>query len=588
MREEAFGEFTGGIGPHLRPFAARHSPLFAAALAAILAAMATQLAFPSLLRSATDTLTDKPGATPIGIVLALFAAAIMANSLASYASDMLSARFAQRLIFDLRRAMFAHLQRLPMAFIDRTHVGRVMSRLQGDVNALQEFFESSIVAIGDLALLLGIAVVLLLLDWSLALVCLTLIPGQMIVRAFWVPRARMTFVRARELSSIVNGALAENIAGVRVVIGARREAENLNRFTVLAEENRHAQIRASLAAQTMTPIVDTLTGIATAATVVGGAWLLRGGDIDLGIFVAFVFYVQRFFDPIRTISQQYTMLQRATTAAHRIFEVLEVPVALSEKPDALDPSALEPSIEFRDVNFSYRAGQPVLHDLTLDIRPHETIALVGATGSGKSSIAALVRRLYDVDDGAVLIGGHDIRDLSDAALARTVATVLQDPYLFTGTVEENIRYARQGVGSEAVADAARAVGAEGFILALPQGYATILERGGRNLSLGERQLISFARALVADPSILILDEATASIDSLAEAQIQSAMRVLLKGRTSIIIAHRLTTVREADRIIVLKNGRIAEQGSPAALLARGGHYADLYNRQGASFDELAA
>lgn len=587
-REAAFGRYDGPIIPRLKPFALAHRRLFMGAVLAILTATATQLAFPSLLRSATDALTGRPGAMGIGGVLLLFAIAVVANAVAGLASDILAARFAQRLIFDLRRAMFEHLQRLPMAFVDRTHVGRVMSRLQGDVNALQEFLETSIIAVGDLALLIGIAVVLLVLDWQLAIVCLTLIPGLAIVRAFWLPRARDAFTHARELSSVVNGALAENIAGVRVVIGARRENENLRRFAKLAESNREAQTRASFSAQSMTPIVDTLTGATIAGTVAGGAWLLGRGIIDLGVLVAFIFYVQRFFDPIRTVAQQYTMLQRAMTAAQRIFEVLDVPVTLSDRAGAVDPAAIEPLIVLEGVSFGYRPGRPVLHGIDLSIRSYESVALVGPTGSGKSSIAALVRRLYDVDAGAVRIGGHDVRDLTGKALGRVVATVLQEPYLFTGTIADNIRYTRTEIDDAAVIDAARAVGADRFIRALPNGYATILDRGGRNLSLGERQLLSFARALVADPAILILDEATASIDSLAEARIQAAMRVLLRGRTSIIIAHRLTTVRDCDRIVVLKDGRIAEQGAPDALLSRGGLYADLHRRQGASFDELAA
>ena len=452
--EEAFGTYDGPLLPRLRPFAVAHRGLLAGAVAAILAATATQLAFPSLLRSATDALTGRAGAMGIDTVLALFAIAVVANAAAGRASDTLAARFAQRLIFDLRRAMFAHLQRLPMAFVDRTHVGRVMSRLQGDVNALQEFLETAIIAVGDLVLLIGIAVVLVVIDWQLALVCLTLLPGLAIVRAIWLPRARATFTRAREMSSIVNGALAENIAGVRVVIGARRERENLARFAVLAEENRRAQTDASLAAQSMTPIVDTLTGIAIAATVAGGGWLVERGAIDLGVVVAFIFYVQRFFDPIRTVAQQYTMLQRAATAARRIFEVLDVPVTLGDAATALDPPTIEPVIELAGVTFGYRPDRPVVHDLDLRIAAHESVALVGATGSGKSSIAALICRLYDVDAGAVRIGGHDVRDLSGAALGRIVATVLQEPYLFTGTVADNIRYARTDLDDEAVAAAA--------------------------------------------------------------------------------------------------------------------------------------
>ncbi len=570
----------------LGPFVGPHRRLLAAATAAILAFVVTQLGFPFLIRKGVDAITGKPDALAMPTILIVFLALILLNGLTSFASDVYSARLAQRVIFDLRRAMFDHLQRLPMAVIDRTHVGRIMSRLQGDVNALQEFFETSIIAVGDLALLVGIVIVLFAMEWQLALLTLILLPALWLLRAIWLPRARATFARARDASSITNAALAENIAGVRVVQGARREELNLARFTTLTEGNRDAQVAASWSAQIMTPAVDALTGVAMAVVVLGGGWLALHGRIDLGVLVAFIFYVQRFFDPVRTVAQQYTMLQRATAAARRIFEVLDVPLGLQERPGATDPARLEPAITFDRVTFGYRPGRPVIHDLSLSIAPCETVALVGPTGSGKSSLAALVRRFYDVDSGAVRVGGHDVRDLTFAALGRSIAMVLQEPFLFSGTIMDNIRYA-SGASREAVIAAAQAVHADGFIRRLLQGYDTPLDQRGQNLSLGQRQLLSFARALVADPAILILDEATASIDSEAEAEIQSALRALMAGRTSLVIAHRLATVRDADRIIVLKDGRILEQGSPAELLAADGLYALLYRHNFSSFDEVA-
>lgn len=567
------------LGPFVRP----HRGLLVATIVAIAAFVTTQLAFPYLIRRGIDAITGVSEASAMPVILGGFAAAIVANAAASYAADVFAARLAQRVIFALRRAMFAHLQQLPMAVIDSTHVGRVMSRLQGDVNALQDFFETSIIAVGDLALLIGIVAVLFAMEWRLALLTLLLLPALWLLRALWLPRSRRTFARARDASSVVNAALAENIAGIRVVLGARREPLNLARFTALAERNRDAQLAASWSAQIMTPAVDSLTGVAMAVVVAGGGWLAVQGWIDLGVLVAFIFYVQRFFDPVRTVAQQYTMLQRATAAAHRIFEVLDVPVVLTERDDALDPERLAPTIEFDDVTFGYRAGAPVIHGLSLTIAARETVALVGPTGSGKSSIAALVRRFYDVDTGAVRVGGVDVRDLSFAALARTVTMVLQEPFLFTGTVLDNIRYASEAT-RDRVIEAARAVGADPFIRRLPLGYDTPLDQRGQNLSLGQRQLLSIARALVANPAILILDEATASIDSTAEAEIQRAMRALLAGRTSLVIAHRLATVRDADRIIVLRDGRILEQGTPSALLASGGLYATLHRHNQASFE----
>lgn len=571
------------MGEFMRPY----RWTLAGAIAAVLAFVATQLAIPYLIAKAVDSIVGASGSLSLDQVLAGFIAVIAANAGSNYLNEVTAARLAQRIIFDMRRAMFAHLQRLPLAFMDQTHVGRIMSRLQGDVNALQDFFETSITAIGDLALLCGIVVVLFVMEWRLGLLTLTVLPALLFVRARWLPRARETFARARDASSIVNGALAENIAGVRVVQSARREALNLRDFRVKAEENFAAQVAGSWSAQTMVPVVDVLTGLAMVVVVLGGGLLAISGRIDVGVMVAFIFYVQRFFDPIRTLSQQYTMLQRATAAGKRIFEVLDVPLTLEEKADALDPEHLVPAVEMRGVTFGYRPGQPVLRNFNLKIEPQQVVALVGPTGSGKSSLASLVRRFYDVQQGQVLIGGLDVRDLSFDALGRTIAIVLQEPFIFTGTVLENIRYASVHASREDVIAAATQVRAHDFIVRLPQGYDTALEQNAQNLSIGQRQLLSFARALLANPRILILDEATASIDSFVEAQIQDALRVLQKGRTSIVIAHRLNTIKDADRIVVLKGGAILEQGSPAELLGRGGLYADLYRRNFGSFDEAA-
>ncbi|NIJ37362.1 ATP-binding cassette subfamily B protein [Sphingopyxis panaciterrae] len=562
------------LGAFIRPYRWQ----LAGAILAMLAFVATQVSFPFFIRKAVDSVAGRHDSLTLDQILIGFLALIGINAVTSYLNEVTAARLAQRVIFDMRRAMFEHLQRLPLAFLDRTHVGRIMSRLQGDVNALQDFFETSITAVGDMALLCGIVVVLFAMEWRLALLTLAVIPALAFVRARWVPGARATFARARDASSIVNGALAENIAGVRVVQGARREAINLQDYKAKVDANFEAQIASSWSAQTMVPIVDILTGLAMLVIVLGGGALALDRRIDVGVMVAFIFYVQRFFDPIRTLSQQYTMLQRATAAGRRIFEVLDVPVTLQDRAQAIDLGRADPVIEFRRVTFGYRPGLPVIRALDLRIEAKEVVALVGPTGSGKTSIAALAHRFYDVWEGEVRIGGHDVCDVTLESLGRNIAIVLQEPFLFTGSVLDNIRYASEQASREDVIAAARAVRAHDFIVALPQGYDTPLDQRGQNLSLGQRQLLSFARALVADPQILILDEATASIDSFVEADIQEALRVLQRGRTSLIIAHRLATVRDADRVIVLDRGTIVEQGSPAALLAKDGIFADLYRR----------
>jgi ATP-binding cassette, subfamily B, multidrug efflux pump len=311
-------------------------------------------------------------------------------------------------------------------------------------------------------------------------------------------------------------------------------------------------------------------------------------NLDIGVIVAFLFYVQRFFDPIRSLTIQYSIMQRAMASGHRIFEVMDVEIDVANKPGAVKLGTIDGSVEFRDVTFGYVPDQPVLRNISFRVEPGETVALVGPTGSGKTSTTSLVRRFYDVWDGAVIVGGHDVRDVTQDSLGHQIAMVLQEPFLFTGTIFENIRYAKEEASRETVIAAATAVGAHDFIMRLPQGYETVLEQGAANLSLGQRQLISFARALVADARILVLDEATANVDSYTELQIQKALALLLKGRTAMVIAHRLATIRGADRIIVLQDGHIVETGSHDELMAAEGLYSRLYRMNYASFDDIPA
>lgn len=557
-------------------------------VAAVLVFTTTQLAIPLIIGRAIDSgMTEGGNATNLLWAIATFAVVVLINFVASWVQESEVGQVAENVLFDMRRAMFAQLQRVSLGFMDKTEVGRLMSRLQGDVNSMQEFLETSVISVGDMVLLVGIVVVLLTLDFRLGLLTLSTMPILFIVRIFWLPPAKRAFWDAHETNSITSGALAEGINGVRTVQNLDRQKVNFDLFDDKAYNNLQTQLTGSRFAQVMVPIVDSLTGIAMAVVVVVGGSLVLNGSLEIGVIVAFIFYIQRFFDPIRSLTMQYSIMQRAMTSGRRITEVLDVPASINDKPDAITLTRdMDGSVEFKNVVFGYSPDRPVLKNVSFTVKPGETVALVGPTGSGKTSAMSLVHRFYEVDSGAVLVGGHDVRDVTQQSLGEQVAMVLQEPFLFTGSVFDNIRYNKASATREQVINAARAVGAHDFIERLPGGYDSILEQRGSNLSLGQRQLLSFARALVADAKILVLDEATANIDSYTERQIQKALLTLLEGRTGMVIAHRLATIRGADRIIVLQNGEMIETGNHDELMAMNGLYAKLYNMNYSSFDDI--
>ena len=587
--EEMFGAlFDGGVVRRFMTYVRPYRRQVLLAIAAVLVVTGAQLAIPLIIRHGIDNviLADGGDAAGLFLVILVFAAVITVNYGANWLQDRLIGITGEHVIFDLRQAMYAHLQNVSLSFMDKTETGRMMSRLTGDVNSLQEFLENSVTAFGDLVLLVGIVVIMVSLDFGLGILTLSVVPTLFIVRMIWLPRARVAFRYARETNSSANGALAEGIRAVRTVQSMRREAVNFDLYDEKVQENLGAHLKSAQLAQVMVPIVDTLTGAAMGIVIVVGGFQVLDGALDVGVMVAFLFYVQRFFDPIRSLTIQYSVMQRAMASGKRIFEVLDVPLAIDDAPDALNPDTIDGSVEFRDVTFSYVEDQPVLQNVSFSVSPGETVALVGPTGSGKTSITSLLHRFYEIDEGAALIDGRDVRDYTKASLGRHIAMVLQDPFLFTGSIFENIRYRTVEATREDIERAARVVGAHEFISQLAAGYDSMLEEQGRNLSLGQRQLLSFARALVADAKILILDEATANIDSHTERQIQEALKRLLEGRTGIVIAHRLATVRGADRIIVLQHGRVVETGPHNALVAQGGLYARLYALNYASFDDV--
>jgi len=591
-REEIFGRFFDGkVVNRLWAFVRPYRRLMALSIAAVLVFTATQLTLPLIIRYAIDTGMKSGNPAPSALTWAAvaFALVILVNYGASYVQENVVGKTAENVLFDLRRAMFAHLQEVSLSFMDRTEVGRLMSRLQGDVNSMQEFLETSVLSVGDIALLFGIVVVMLCLDVRLGLLTMAVMPVLFLVRLVWLPRARLAFMAAHEANSITNGALAECINGVRAVQSMDRQQTNFTLYDDKASANLEAHLKAARYAQVMVPIVDTLTGIAMAVVIVGGGSMIVSGRLDVGVMVAFIFYIQRFFDPIRSLTMQYSVMQRAMASGQRIIEVLDVEVAVKDAPGATVLTAdNDGSVEFDHVTFGYKPGHPVLKDVGFRVNPGETVALVGPTGSGKSSSMALVHRFYDVEEGAVRVGGHDVRDLTQESLGRQIAMVLQEPFLFTGSVLENVRYNKRDATREEVIEACKAVGAHEFVMKLESGYDTELGQRGGNLSLGQRQLLSFARALIADAKVLVLDEATANIDSYTEMLIQKALVRLLEGRTGLVIAHRLATIRGADRIIVLENGRVKETGNHDELMRLGGLYSKLYTLNYASFDDLAA
>lgn len=588
VEEEIFGKvFDSNIIKRIWAFVHPYRRDVILSVVSVLVFTAMQLMIPLIIRYAIDHGMQPGGNSALISAIVAFLIAILINYGASYWQEMLVGGVAENVLFDIRRAMFSHLQRVSLSFMDKTEVGRLMSRLQGDVNSMQEFLETCVLSVGDIFLLFGIVFVMLYLDFKLGLLTLSALPVLFVVRLFWLPLARKSFMAAHETNSVANGALAEAIHGVRAVQSMDRQEVNFQLYDDKAHANLLTHLTAARYAQIMVPIVDSLTGIAMALVIVVGGARVLNQALDVGVLVAFLFYIQRFFDPIRSLTLQYSVMQRAMASGQRLTDVLDVPIEIQDAPNAKVLSAdMDGSVEFRDVVFGYNPKHPVLKHVSFKVNPGETVALVGPTGSGKSSCMSLIHRFYEVQQGQVLVGGHDVRALTQDSLGAQIAMVLQEPFLFTGTVFENIRYHKSEATREQVIDAAKAVGAHDFIMRMPEGYDSMLGERGGNLSLGQRQLLSFARALVADAKILVLDEATANIDSYTEMLIQKALVKLLENRSGLVIAHRLATIREADRIIVLQNGEIIESGNHRQLMKNRKLYSRLYNLNYASFDDI--
>jgi ABC-type multidrug transport system fused ATPase/permease subunit len=507
---------------------------------------------------------------------AIFLAVIFFNVVGNYGYLRLMGKVSQRVLYKLRNDMFDHLQILSISFYDRNEVGRVMSRVQNDVNQLQQFIPMVSQGLGDILSLVGIVVVMLTMNASLALVTFVVIPILVGIMLVWQIRARRAFLDVRQAISVVNGQLQQNISGVRVVQSLNREEQNMEEFEQVNRDHLHANLRAAGLSALLMPAVELLTALALILVILVGGNLVLQGGMQVGLLVGFALYIQRFFDPIRALTMQYSMLQRAMTAGVRIFELLDVKPEVEDRPDPIELPQIRGEVQYDAVSFEYTAETPVLKEINLHIKPGQTVALVGRTGAGKSTMVALLSRFYDPTAGRLLVDGYDLREVRRSSLAEQMSMVLQEPFLFSATVSDNIRYRCRETSDEQVQNAAKAVGAHEFIMRLENGYETVLQERGNNLSVGQRQLVSFARAILADPRILVLDEATANVDTFTEVAIQQALQTILEGRTALVIAHRLSTIRNADLIVVMEAGEIVETGTHEELIEKGARYARLY------------
>jgi ABC-type multidrug transport system fused ATPase/permease subunit len=560
----------------LRPYWMRMT----AAFVLMLAASGLSLTAPYLIKVAIDQHITRGDVPALGRVALLTLAVFVALYAVTAGQRYLLSWVGQRLLFRLRAHLFRHLQALSLGYHDTHIVGVTLSHVINDVSVINELLsEGLITLIGDVLVLGGIVVVMVSMSPRLALFSLSVLPLMAVATALFARRAKVAYRDTRARIAAIVGDLAEDITAMRVIQAFAQEDSSHEQFDAVNRANREAHITAMSLSFTFLPAVEFLGMLATAIVLWFGGRAVAQGELTLGVMVAFLAYVSRFFQPVRELSQLYTTMQAAMAGGERVLALLDAPPDVADRPDAVEMAPIAGWVELRDVSFSYRGETRVLHDVNLVIQPGQTVALVGPTGAGKTTVANLIARLYDVVDGAVLIDEIDVRQVKQRSLRSQMGLVPQDPFLFSGTISDNVRFGRQDADHSAVEEAARLANAHDFIAALPYGYDTEILEGGVNLSLGQRQLICFARAMLADPRILILDEATSSVDTVTEALIQEALLRLLSGRTAIVIAHRLSTVRHADLICVVEDGRLVERGQHAELLARGGKYRELYERQ---------
>jgi ATP-binding cassette subfamily B protein len=556
-----------------RPYRAR----VAGGIAALLVATAAALAPPYLAKLAVDDGIRGGDLGALAWIVGAFLVAGLVGWGASVAQTYLTSWVGERVLADLRLRLFRHLGRLSLGFYERNRTGAIISRITNDVEALDQLVTDGVTSLVQNSLvLLGSAIILFLLDWRLALATLAVFPLMALATSIFRRRSSRAYRRVRERLGTVTATLQEDISGMRVVQAFARERESRDRFRSINARYRAANQETVVLNGLYFPFVDLLSSAATAVVLGFGGYLVFDGSLTIGTLFAFVGYLANFFDPVQVLSQLYNTFLAAVAALDKIIDVLEEEPEIDDRPEATPLGRIGGRVAFEHVRFGYGDGPDVVHGLDLDVAAGTTVALVGHTGAGKSTIAKLLARFYDPRAGRITIDGRDLRDVTQESLRRQLGIVPQEGFLFSGSIRDNIAFARPGATAGEVAAAARAVGADEFVTALPDGYDTQVGERGNRLSLGQRQLIAFARALLADPRILILDEATSSVDIATERQIEEALERLLEGRTAFVIAHRLSTIRRADVIVVLEHGRVVEKGTHDELLELGGRYLALY------------